>query len=250
MDKPPIPQPPLPVQSQGEVANTKPKSNFPIIVALFIIFVGGMIGAYYVGKKSSSNTASQAQNVKTALPSPSPLLLPTSTIYPKTEWKKYIHPQAKFSFEYPSDWKLEYLPKASAVAVEPYIIGEVSLIYIGPNDEPQPGVMRDGIAIGIDNFRPKSQSINLKEQLIKYAQNLGNKDYKGVVSEITIGNIHALQTKAFAISLEPDAGYLNTYEIGAEYKDKWLFIRVDVAGDEKKYMAIFNHILSSFKFSD
>lgn len=102
------------VINQPPLSSEKPKINYlamtAVILACFVVFG---FGGYYLGKQSSQSqkyvNSGQNQVPSTTTPqanNPAPTTNPSSTPDQTANWKTYIDDIYKFSFKYPSDWKL------------------------------------------------------------------------------------------------------------------------------------------------
>lgn len=203
------------------------RGNFPIIlgVLILLLIVGG--GAYYLGTRNNKTIIRQDSNIQPTInpqntvvnSSGIPVVTQTPSDTETANWKTYINEKVKFSLKYPSTWT-EKGPVAN---------NDSTLVYLhaGESFGEGPEPIQYYVWISSDDKLPN----------VKLAKESGGSytAYKTDELPSRSGALSAFITKDektyVAISITP-------YDVKQPYPS------------QRKYIDIFNQILSTFKFTN
>ena len=223
------------------------KGFTPIIILLLIVAVLGAAGYFAYSRGYTNSFLPKPSPIITPRPllTPLPTPKPTSTPDPTANWKTYTNTTYKYSLKYPSDWEVQGEG------------GEDPTQAFAPNFS------------STCNFNGGDRCANLVISLIggykegenlEYYFNIGSNNdshirTQDIISEkdIVVGGEKALEIK-YRLP-KADIGYENepAIEIHAVHDNSVLLIQYGeeqkTSFSELKYEDLFNHILSTFKFT-
>ena len=216
----------------------KPKSNFVvwIVVGIAILTAGIGVGLM-VGKYASKPDQLLNQSV---VPSStfSPTTVPTEIPDPTANWKTYVNSTIGVEFKYPPDWKITTFPNNSRMIL--IVSNAVTTDKFGvPNDENSPGYIRVIYYACEELSTKKNVPCDTFEQLTANTKyDLQPKTIKETA--VTVSGKQGAQISG----VSKYGGFKKyTFFPAGEFQQSVITYNVDTE-------AIYDQILSTFKFSD
>jgi hypothetical protein len=201
----------------------KQKGFTPIIILILLVLVG--IGLYYFGTKNKQSLPSNGKTVPVASVQPSSNPVIETTSDPATaNWKTYTDENYKFSFKYPSDWKIN----CPALPTTNWYDRNICDI-ISPKAFAESGEVSNGsyFIVGVSKPNPNYSSFN---QFLEYSKQYGYVYENKQINNID-GKLATIKGKETNYIFERNGNYINI---------TWLY------SDNSKMV---DQILSTFQFT-
>ncbi|MBM4401907.1 MAG: hypothetical protein FJ044_01545 [Candidatus Cloacimonetes bacterium] len=212
----------------------EPKSkNWPKIILATIFSFALLIGAAYAGYWFGTESAKVKSQISKPTPTPTPEASPSPIVDETANWKTYTDPVHSFSLKYPPLWQItkgnEHAPSI------PSNMAEITKLQSGV------GTIDVSIIPWHNNLKK-----DLREELSSFiSRYFGETDVS--YESTKLGGETALQGSYLQVAFGSQTKVILT---AIEKGDYVLFFQTQFDTEDPSRLAVYNQILSTFKFLD